>query len=508
VLPIVLQKGIGKVAEVKIGSWELDIWSSTYLNLLQVDRSAYGDRFFEGTTAGDLLDHSKKTSNLWIQGGWGADTILGGSGHDIIFSDRANLGDDGDDGDGDTDNVVGVRTQTAGVTTAETLVGNGGSDLLFGAGASDRLFGDGQSSTGATLTQLGFTAGAPLATIAQTFAITAAGGSLAYRTTDQGGVSEAGFGVSNNNDNGVQGTRGIDGDGANGNPVETLKLAFVDADLVATSATVTLGINRNEAQAGPSYIIKAFNGADKVGEITGTLTGGPNSLTSVTLDFQGQVFDRIEISNTHATSDAFVLSAFSAQTADKATIGNDTLFGFAGADELSGGLGNDYLVGGVGNDTLNGGAGIDTASWDDLAFNGTGGHVAGVVLNLSSAAVTYASGARRGDSSVTINGETYSADNQDVGALGWGGNIVREVAAGTAAHKSTNDWLNSVDLVSGIERFIGSSQDNDVAILDSGFKYLKTENGYDLWSNGEQTFGFLGFETIISPPSNEPMMSA
>jgi hypothetical protein len=486
------------VAELRIGNWLLDDWAQLYLTMTAVDRSEYGARFIDGTSAADTIDYSLSSSNLWIQGGWGADTLLGGAGHDIIFADRANLGDDTTDESADTDNVVGVRTQTNGVTSYETLVGNGGSDLLFGAGASDRLFGDSQQSTLATLS---FTAGQTLETITQTFAITASGGTLSYRTTDQSGVSEAGFGVSNRNDSGVQAARGIDGDGANGNVYERLNVSFVDSDVIATSATVTLGINRNDAQAGPSYRITAYLDGVEVGSVADTLSGDPNALTTVLLNFDGQAFNQIQIQNTHTTSDAFVLSGISAQTTDKASFGNDTLFGFAGEDALSGGLGNDYLVGGAGNDALDGGAGLDTASWDDLAFNGTGAHVAGVVLNLSDATISYSSGARRGDSSVIINGERYEADTEAVGALDWGGDVSRQIQAGTAAHKSVNDWLTSTDTVTGIERFIGSSQSNDVAVLNAGFQQIDVEDGFQIWSNGAQTFAFLGFETIISPPA-------
>lgn len=485
------------MAELKIGNWLLDEWTQLYLQVAAVDRSEYGARFVDGTNAADTIDRSQDIVNLWLQGGWGADTLLGGKGHDVIFADRASLGDDTTDLEADTDNVVGVRTQTNGVTTFETLIGNGGSDLLFGAGASDRLFGDTQQST---LTTLGFTAGQSLAAIGQSFVITASGGTLIYRDKDQTGVSEAGFGVENKNDSGVEASRGIDGDGANGNVYERLNVSFADTGLVATSATITLGVNRNTNLDGPSYRITAYFEGVEVGSVTGTLTGGPNSTSPVTLNFDGQAFDRIQIQNTHTTSDAFVLSAVSAQTAAKASFGNDTLFGFAGDDTLSGGLGNDYLVGGAGDDALDGGTGLDTASWDDLAFNGTSAHVAGVVLNLSGATISYSSGARRGDSSVTINGQRFEADSEAVGALGWGGNIVRDVQAGTAAHKSVNDWLTSTDSVTGIERFIGSTQNNDVAVLNAGFKQVGVEDGYQIWSDGTQTFGFLGFETIITAP--------
>lgn len=185
--------------------------------------------------------------------------------------------------------------------------------------------------------------------------------------------------------------------------------------------------------------------------------------------------------------------------------GNDALFGFNGNDMLIGGAGDDLLIGGAGSDVLDGGAGFDSVCYGDLVFNGTGDHVAGVVLNLSSVAVQYQSGLRRGDSAIYLNGQRIAEADQVAtpGSIGWGGNIVRDVAAGTAAHKSTNNWLNNVDTVTGVERFTGSSSTYDVIVLDAGFVQTAGPDvqGFVTYSNGVITYQFKGFETIVILPT-------
>ncbi|MCZ8272012.1 MAG: calcium-binding protein, partial [Beijerinckiaceae bacterium] len=177
---------------------------------------------------------------------------------------------------------------------------------------------------------------------------------------------------------------------------------------------------------------------------------------------------------------------------------DNVLSGLGGNNKLFGGGGNDTLLGGSGSDELNGGAGMDTTSWSNLTFEGTGSHVAGVVLNLSSEEIEYHSGLRRGDSHIFDEaGNRYEADGDPVGAIGWGGDIVRDVMASTAAHKHINNWLNIVDTIDSVEKFIGSSQTNDVAVLDASFKSVSGEAGWDTYSNGTQTYAFQSFETII-----------
>lgn len=322
------------------------------------------------------------------------------------------------------------------------------------------------------------------------------------RLAGSGDLHGFGFGVGSNPGDGSSwgdGTRALDNMGND----EMLRFTL-DGGKTADSADVQIWVVNSGGAV--SVVFKAYKGDQQVGEAGGVTreVTGSGTVDIADLAFGGS-FDRIEVSiaGTDETARVYVRQV---SFDGVAVQGDDTLFGFAGADDLIGGRGEDLLVGGVGNDLLSGGRGIDTASWDDLAFNGTSGHVAGVVLNLTGDAISYSSGARQGESSVTVDGVSLSADTAPVGALGWGGDVVRTVEAGTAAHKSANNWLENIDLVQSIERFVGSSQKNDVAVLEAGFARnaaLDSEDGEEdflAYHNAQtgQTFWFKGFETVIS----------
>lgn len=509
----------------KIGGWTLSNWAQDNLGKQSIDYAEYfnSGRFFAGKTADDELDVSLLKNvklGVWMQGGWGADKLIGAGGHDIIFADSARLGDV--DGNGDTDEVTGVRTQTAnvGADEFELLIGNAGNDLLFGADRGDRLFGDTDTPDkveALTLLSSSLGQGTVASVSAGGFTLSAfrhsngVVGVAAAITTDRPGNGDLApsigtvIGVNSNvpGDRGdgnhfEQGTRGIDNQGND----ELLRIDL-DGDKVAYSGSIDI-LLRGLGPSGANIQIRAFSDGVQVGAKAFENLQG----SSATLDFAfDTAFDRVELlvldKNAETGADQARVYVTKIEVAAEIAAGADTLFGFGGDDTLTGGAGADLLVGGVGSDTLLGGRGIDTASWDDLAFGGTGSHVAGVVLNLSGTAIEYRSGARRGESSVAIGDVTLSADTSPVGALGWGGNIVRTVEAGTAAHKSSNNWLQNVDLVQSIERFVGSSQDNDVAVLTAGFARnaaLDSDDDFLAYHNAQtgQTFWFKGFETVIS----------
>jgi hypothetical protein len=223
--------------------------------------------------------------------------------------------------------------------TPLTLIGEAGNDNLTGNGGANTIYGD--SNTPDATAAVAFVGGDLQSSIATNFVVTATGGGVFYRQTSQNGVSTRGFGVFNPNDSGVQGTRGIDGDGANGNPTETLIVKFANNDLAAISASLTLGVNRN-TNNGNDYVVEAFYGNTSVGSVSGGFgANGANFLQTVNLDFGGQLFDKVTIRNAQLTSDAFVLSAASFQTVNENSFGNDTIDGKGGADEVFGGFGDD-----------------------------------------------------------------------------------------------------------------------------------------------------------------------
>ena len=295
----------------------------------------------------DYVNVSTADAGVTVNGGGGKQIVIGSNFVDTI---------DGKSGD-------------------DEIYGGAGDDTITGGSGADKLYGD---TAAPTLTTIAFVGGEAQTSINTKFAVTATGGGVTYRQTSQGGVSTRGYGVNNPNDVGVQGTRGIDGDGANGNPTETLIVRFADTDLAAVSASLTLGVNKN-ANNGNDYIVEAFYGITSLGSVTGGFgANGANYLQTVNLDFGGQLFDKVTIRNAQlTTTDAFVLSAASFQTVDETTIGNDTFRIQNGevntGDLFDGGLGNSdkiLNVGGAIGLTQFGVAGIDYASTIFAAFAG------------------------------------------------------------------------------------------------------------------------------------------
>jgi Ca2+-binding RTX toxin-like protein len=295
----------------------------------------------------DYVNVSTADAGVTVNGGGGKQIVIGSNFVDTI---------DGKSGD-------------------DEIYGGAGDDTITGGSGADKLYGD---TAAPTLTTIAFVGGEAQTSINTKFAVTATGGGVTYRQTSQGGVSTRGYGVNNPNDVGVQGTRGIDGDGANGNPTETLIVRFADTDLAAVSASLTLGVNKN-ANNGNDYIVEAFYGITSLGSVTGGFgASGANYLQTVNLDFGGQLFDKVTIRNAQfTTTDAFVLSAASFLTVDETTIGNDTFLIQNGqvntGDLFDGGLGNSdkiLNVGGAIGLTQFGVAGIDYASTIFAAFTG------------------------------------------------------------------------------------------------------------------------------------------
>ena len=302
---------------------------------------------FDATGGTDYVNVSTADAGVTVNGGGGKQIVIGSNFVDTI---------DGKSGD-------------------DEIYGGAGDDTITGGSGADKLYGD---TAAPTLTTIAFVGGEAQTSINTKFAVTATGGGVTYRQTSQGGVSTRGYGVNNPNDVGVQGTRGIDGDGANGNPTETLIVRFADTDLAAVSASLTLGVNKN-ANNGNDYIVEAFYGITSLGSVTGGFgANGANYLQTVNLDFGGQLFDKVTIRNAQlTTTDAFVLSAASFQTVDETTIGNDTFRIQNGevntGDLFDGGLGNSdkiLNVGGAIGLTQFGVAGIDYASTIFAAFTG------------------------------------------------------------------------------------------------------------------------------------------
>ena len=280
-----------------------------------------------GDSADDVINVQQSSMNVFYQANGSGNLGITPVGTVTAVVVKAGAGND----------IVTAPT----VSKPLTISGGAGNDILSGGPGADVIYGDSATNT------VAFVGGEAQASINTKFIVTATGGGVAYRQTSQGGVSTRGYGVNNPNDQGVQGTRGIDGDGANSNPIETLIVQFADGSLSAISASLTLGVNRNVAN-GNDYVVEAFYGNTSVGSVTGGFgANGANYLQTVNLNFGGQLFDKVTVRNAQLTTDAFVLSAASFETVNKVVGGNDT-FLISNARDAFG----DIINGGFGTDTV------------------------------------------------------------------------------------------------------------------------------------------------------------
>jgi len=149
----------------------------------------------------------------------------------------------------------------------------------------------------------------------------------------------------------------------------------------------------------------------------------------------------------------------------------DSMVGGAGADTIIGNAGNDTIIGGLGVDSLVGGDGTDTISAAyTLSTDGGSSTATGVVINLSSSAITAA----------TILANATLAVSSDTSIVA--SNTIAYV--GTAATVSTR-----VDSLSGFEYIVGSTG-TDYLIGSSSANSITGGTGVDYINGG------LGADTI------------
>jgi Ca2+-binding RTX toxin-like protein len=400
---------------------------------------------FDATGGADYVNVCTADAGVTVNGGGGKQIVIGSNFVDTI---------DGKSGD-------------------DEIYGCAGDDTITGGSGADKLYGD---TAAPTLTTIAFVGGEAQTSINTKFAVTATGGGVTYRQTSQGGVSTRGYGVNNPNDVGVQGTRGIDGDGANGNPTETLIVRFADTDLAAVSASLTLGVNKN-ANNGNDYIVEAFYGITSLGSVTGGFgANGANYLQTVNLDFGGQLFDKVTIRNAQfTTTDAFVLSAASFLTVDETTIGNDTFLIQNGqvntGDLFDGGLGNSdkiLNVGGAIGLTQFGVAGIDYASTIFAAFAGAP----------TAAGATYK------------NVEIFDGNNGTITGSNNGFDILDFSGFQTATKLGT---INTLNATGGADYVNVSTADADVTVNGGGGTQIIVGSAYaDTLTGGAGTDNLTG----------------
>jgi len=141
------------------------------------------------------------------------------------------------------------------------------------------------------------------------------------------------------------------------------------------------------------------------------------SITSVEFD-GGEVWTQQQLRDLALIGSASndTLSGFTTNDVVNGSWGDDTVDGRAGDDVLSGGGGNDTIDGGLGNDQLFGGTGIDTlrgGAGNDILRAGNGDILIG---GNDSDVYIY----ERGDGTVTISNDDFSANRRDVVRMGVG----------------------------------------------------------------------------------------
>lgn len=407
-----------------------------------------------------------------INGGNQNDTINGGAGDDTLIGGNGGQFTDGHD----------------------LIIGGAGDDIITGGFGTDILYGDNEDFP--TIIPLGFTSNNTtsvvfasgnnnVATVDGTVKITAQAldgngdlispttGQLSFRSRDQGGVSEAGFGLGMPNDSGVAASRGLDGDNANNVPFEQIVLEFVNLDTAAIGGQIDLGLNYSPESGDPAYQIEAFYQGTSIGLLADSLPGAANTLTTIDLFFNFQLFDRIEIRNTHTTRDSFVLSAATFYTVNETLIGNDT-FNISGSeangDTFYGGLGNEDTIKNVGG-TLT------------LTSFGPGG-IFESSLALISGPTTIYSGVEIFDA----NNQTINGDNN--------ANIIDLSGFSTAKNLTQVNGLNGDDFINVSSANAGvtvmGGTNNDTLIGGAFGDTLNGENGNDSLNGGNGNDSLTG----------------
>ncbi len=331
------------------------------------------ERFLMGA-ADDTVDAALATSDLFVDGGGGADSLTGGSGADTI---QGGAGDDTIAGGAGDDSLSGGAgdDRIDGGAGDDTLSGGAGNDTVLGGDGNDVIKGDG----GNLLVNGGFEAGrAPGAT--------ASSGTVPGWSSTVGFIESWGTGAG--------GVTSPDGS----NFIELDRGDAVDAvwqDVRTTAGQpYTLSIDARQRSGSDSFEIW-FNGT-LVATVTPTSdwatysysvtgTGGMDRVEFRELADEsngwGPLLDNASLMATG--SDSLAPADYGNDSLDggagadiiEGEAGNDTITGGAGGDLIFGGDGDDSIAGGDDGDTIYGGAGNDTIDGDDdndLIFGGDG----------------------------------------------------------------------------------------------------------------------------------------
>ena len=413
------------------------------------------DNVITGGAANDLLGGGVGADTLnggdgddVLRGGAGLDVLNGGAGYDTLDYSlaaaatvvRMDLNRTTNDGDGSQDSFTGIETVIGsafndvifGNTAGNVIVGGAGSDIVLGLGGDDTLI----------------------------------GGSGAANTL-QGGLGDDHYVVDANDTIIEAAGEGVD-------TVETTLYSFVLAanveNLIFTGTGVFYAIGNSSANT--------IRGGTSNDQLDGA--GGDDILWG------------------GAASDLLIGGA-----------GSDTLYGEAGNDILNGGAGDDILTGGLGDDRYMmdslgdriielAGQGVDTvettlSTWtlalglENLIYAGTA-----AFTGLGNAADNVITGGIGDDTLIAgLGNDTFNGgggfDTIDYSAVGAAITVKLNGAV------AQNDGQGGVDVLTGIERVIGTAFDDllvgdglgNTLIGGAGRDTLLGLNGDDLLVGGE-----------------------
>ena len=392
---------------------------------ITADTVAATATFTSTNTAGTTLTQALAVGSQFV-GGNGADTIsIGqttkainmGAGNDVVIISNETLGTGGTLNGGTGTNTIVANTNTS------TLSGNSNITnftTLRVAGAAAQ---GAHNATGFTALEVGVTAGA------SSFTNVAAGAGLTMLDGPTGGVTYTLANSSGTSDvlNLVMSSKGaLTGGTVTAAGVETINITATDTDTTAHTNTLTL----------------AATSATSI-----TVTGNSALTLTNTTETKVATFNASAVTAGAVTYTSATTTANSASTTITGGAGADVLTGGATADTISGGAGNDTITGGAGSDTIDGNAGTNTFS-AGTAFLGAAveglntGTATGMVVNLSSAAITAA----------TIN-------TAMTGTIGLSASLASVASGKTANIYATQDALFSTtqDTLTNIQNVTGST---------------------------------------------------
>ena len=423
-----------------------------------------------------LIGHASSATSITagagadtITGGSGNDTILGGAGNDSITAGSGN--DSINAGDGND-----TITMAGNLASGDVIDGGAGTDTLLASAAI-------AAAAAASVTNvevIGFTAtvsqdmtaflNAGITTLQETTgALTVTNAQTSLTTLILGAAGPSAV-------TGANLTRLVDG------TADSLSVLLLDGTTGGTTLLTPSLANEETLTIGES-------GTDSTAAVTfalGTVTA--TSLTTLNItgsnDHTMTLSGETALATVAASSATGTLSILGGNSAVNMTVtgpsttamtivtgsGNDSITGGSAADILTGGTGNDTIIGGAGADTINNGAGIDSLvggdGSDTLTFSGItigttldGGTtpITGVVVNLSTSAITATTIAGHVGNTVVVN-----QLNTDVSTVAAGTSTHLGLVASVSARVDTLSGFEVVTGTSGKDYIVGSSSANTI----------------------------------------------